>query len=476
MIRGCRHTVSKSKILKTSRAITQVCSVCRSPNLLQLVSVLSVGALLFNTYRLYKGAYFGLDDFNNLYWVQQNSFADMIGYILNPVSLYFRPTGMMCYWLLLRFFDLNPAAYHCLTWSLHAANTAFVYFILKRLTGSRAGAAVGAMLFASQAVFAAIYWDFGTIFELVAAFFSLLGTFLWTSERRSWLQVLFASLALLLAIEGKEMAVTMPIIWLSYDLLLRKNMVRRMAAHWILPSALGLLYGLSNAAAMRGVLTSDPYYMSITGSTLASGFGIYFNMLFGTSFRWQIWCIGFVVLLLVFACLRNRLALFFQSYVFIAFLPVIFLINHRFAFYWYLPFLGISGLAAMLAKTVAIPIETRNPHWLVECGASVVFILLCWGTFLVHEKANRPQRSWERALTGEYRAFVTGLRALPAPPPGETIFFDSQPSLFDEGLLLAATQVALGRTDVHAKLVAEFPPEARYRLRFQKSHLVQLTR
>jgi len=69
------------------------------------------------------------------------------------------------------------------------------------------------------------YWDFGTIFELVAAFFSLLGIFVWTSERRGWLRVLFASLALLLAIEGKEMAVTMPIIWLSYDLLVRKNMV-----------------------------------------------------------------------------------------------------------------------------------------------------------------------------------------------------------------------------------------------------------
>jgi hypothetical protein len=470
---NCRHTVLQSKILKTSRAITQVFSVCRSPNLLQLVSVLCVGALLFNTYRLYKGGYFGLDDFNNLYSVQQESFADMIGDFLNPVS--FRPTGMLCYWVLLRFFDLNPAAYHCLTWSLHAANTALMYFLLKRFTQSRPGAAVGAMLFASQAVFAAIYWDFGTIFELVAAFFSLLGIFLWTSERRGWLRVLFASLALLLAIEGKEMAVTMPIIWLSYDLLLRKNMVRRMAAHWILPSTLALLYGLK-ATAMRGVPTSDPYYMSITGSTLASGFGIYFNMLLGTNFPWQNWCIGFVVLLLVFALLRSRLALFFQVYVFITFLPVIFLINHRFEFYWYLPFLGVSGLAAMLAKTVAVPMETRNRHWLVECGASVVFVLLCWGTFLVHEEANRPQRSWERALTGEYRAFVTGLRALPAPPPGETIFFDSQPSLFDEDLLLAATQVALGRTDVHAKLVAEFPPEARYRLRFQESHLVQLTR
>ena len=400
----------------------------------------------------------------------------MVGYILNPVSLYPRSTGMLCYWLLLRFFDLNPTAYHCLAWSLHAANTALIYFLLKRFTQSRPGAAVGAMLFASQAVFAAIYWDFGTIFELVTEFFSLLGIFLWTSERRGWLRVLFASLALLLAIEGKEMALTMPIIWLSYDLLLRKNMSRRMAAHWILPSGLALWYGLSISAPMRGMIPSDPYYMSISTSTLASGFGIYFNMLFGTSFQWGIWSIGFVVLLLVFALLRNRLALFFQMYVFITFLPVIFLINHRFAFYWYLPFLGVCGLAAMLAKTVAAPIETRNPHWLVECGASVVFILLCWGTFLAHKEANRRQRSWERALTGEYRAFVTGLRALPAPPPGETIFFDSQPSLFDEDVLLSATQVALGRTDVHAKLVAEFPPEARYRLRFQESRLVQLPR
>src|SRR5439155_8796277 len=117
---------------------------------------------------------------------------------------------------------------------------------------------------------------------------------------------------------------------------------------------------LSNAAAIRGDLTSDPYYMSITGSTLGSGFGIYFNMLLGTNFPWQNWCIGFVVLLLVFALLRSRLALFFQSYVFIAFLPVIFLINHRFEFYWYLPFLVVCGLAAMLVKTVVVPIETRN--------------------------------------------------------------------------------------------------------------------
>jgi hypothetical protein len=460
--------------LKASRAITKVCSVCRSPNLLQLVSLLCIGALLFNTYRLYKGGYFWLDDFNNLYWVQRESFAHMIGHIVNPVSSSFRPAGMLCYWVLLRFFDLNPAAYHCLTWSLHVANTAFVYFILKRLTGSRVGAAVGAMLFASQAVFADIYWNFGTIFELVAAFFSFVSILLWTSERRGWLHVLVASLILLLAVKGKEIALTMPLIWLSYDLLLRKNMERRMVAHWLLPCGLALLYGLTKATAMRGVVPTHPYYMSITGSTLTSGFGTYFNMVFATNFRWQVWWIGFVALLLLFVLSRNRLALFFQVYVFITFLPVIFLINHRFAFYWYLPFLGVCGLAAMLAKTVAVSIETRNPHWLVEGGASVVFILLCWGIFLVHKEANRPQRSWVRGRTNEYRAFVIGLRALPTPPPGETLFFDSHPSLFDEDFLQRATQVAFGRTDVHAKLVTEFPSEARYRLRFHESRLILL--
>jgi hypothetical protein len=45
---------------------------------------------------------------------------------------------------------------------------------------------------------------------------------------------------------------------------------------------------------------------------------------------------------------------------FITFLPDVFLVNHRFAFYWYIPFFGISGFAVMLANHVADMIERRN--------------------------------------------------------------------------------------------------------------------
>jgi hypothetical protein len=462
------------KSLKMPGSSKEVRNGHQSRKLLRFVPVLCIGVLLLNTYLLYKGSYFWGWDFTNLYNMQQESFPHMIGDVVNPVSSLTRPIGLMCYWLLFRFFDLNPAAYHGLAHSLHAANTVFIYFILKRLTESRPGAAIGAMLFASQAVFARIYWNFGTIFEIVAAFFFFVGILLWISERRGWLHVVVASLVLLLAVKGKEMALTLPLIWLSYDLLLRNNMERRMAAHWVLPGGLALWYGLITAAPFRGVLTSHPYYMSIKGSTLASGFEIYFNMLFKTNFSWQIWCIGFVALLLLFALLRSRLALFFQLYVFITFLPVIFLVNHRCDFYWYLPFLGLCGLAAILAKAVAGVIETRNPPWLAEGGAYAVFALLCWGSFLLHEEGTRKQRSWVRDHENEYRAFVKGLRALPPPAKGETIFFDSHPSLFNERDLIMATQVAFHRTDLQAKLVATFPSEARYRLRFQKSRLIVL--
>jgi hypothetical protein len=92
----------------------------------------------------------------------------------------------------------------------------------------------------------------------------------------------------------------------------------------------------------------------------------------------------------------------------------------------------------------------------------------------VHKDASRQQRSLARDRTNEYRAFVSGLKELPPPPQGETIFFDSMPSQFDENVLLSATQVALRRTDLKAKLVAEFPSEASYRLRFQDLCLLQL--
>ena len=149
------------------------------------------------------------------------------------------------------------------------------------------------------------------------------------------------------------------------------------------------------------------------------------------------------------------------------------MINHRFAFYWYLPLLGVCGLTAMLAKNVANMILSRNPPWLAKTVAHLVFALLCCATFLVHKLA-APEMSAIRNLGSEYHAFITGLETLAPPPQGETIFFDSHPSYFDERTLLSTTSVAFHRTDLRVKLVSAFPSEARYRLRFRDANLIQV--
>jgi hypothetical protein len=454
--------------------VKQILSVLRRWNLPRLIPVACIAVLLINTFRLYKNAYFLLDDFNNLYWAQRTTLGQMVGFIVNPVSSYFRPVGMLCYWLLLQFSGLHPAPYHWVAWSLHTANTALVYLILKRLTKARFGAAVGAMLFATEAVYAQIYWDFGTIFELLAGFFCLVGILLWVPERRGWWQVILASLVLLLAMKAKEVAVALALAFVMYDLLLWGKCVRTLAAQWLLPCGLSLWYGLTKAAAMREIAPTDAYYMTVNGSTLVAGFSTYGNMLLGTKFPWQAWGTLITALLLICVLLRNRLALFFLSWIFIMFLPVIFLVNHRFAFYWYLPFFGVSGLAAIVAKRLAAMIEKRNPTWLAAAGGYCVFALLCLGTFMWLKNATGPHRTWVRERAREYRGFITGLEALPSPSPREVLYFDSKPSHFNQILLLSATQVALRRTDVGAEFVSEFPADARYRLRFEGTHLIQV--
>jgi hypothetical protein len=280
---------------------------------------------------------------------------------------------------------------------------------------------------------------------------------------------------LLLAMKGKEMAVTLPLVWLSYDLLVRRKLSRRIVAQWILPCGLALTYGVTKALAMRGTMPTHPYYMSINGSTLVSGFGLYLNMLFRSNFPWQIWCGAAAVLLLICVILRSRLAIFFQVYVFVTFLPVIFLVNHRFAFYWYLPFLGICGFVAMLSKKMMHWIAIRIPRWLSRVAAACLFVVLCWGIFVLQKETSRTQRSRMRTQGDEYRGFVAGLRSLPPPQPAETIYFDSLPPHLGAGVLVHATRVAFGRADLRVRLVTQFPPQARYRMRFQDSHLIRVS-
>jgi hypothetical protein len=421
---------------------------------LRWIPLFCIAILLLFTYRLYASAYFWIDDFDNLYWVQQESASGMLWHVVNPLSNFFRPTGMLFYWLMLNVFDLHAPAYHFLAWSLHAANTALVYLILKRMTNSRAGAAVGAMLFASEAVFVDLYWSFGSIFELVCGFAMFTGILLWNVEDRSWSRSILSFFVFAFAFKAKEMAVTLPVIWLGCDQLLRRRSTLKSALQLVPPVVFGIGYGWLKMTDMRVPSRDAPYFMDVRWLTLGRGYGGYFNQLFDTNVRWQIWAIGFVLLLLLFTAMKMRAAVFFQSYVFVTFLPVIFLINHRDPLYWYIPILGLCGLAALLVKSFVGIVEPKLSGRIVPVAGAAAFAALSWGSYIIQRNHTDQRRLWQRNIEAEYRSWIAAVRAMPQPGPNETVAFKSYPSYFDSEILRNATQVALRRTDINAKVAA----------------------
>src|SRR6266446_5395052 len=101
---------------------------------------------------------------------------------------------------------------------------------------------------------------------------------------------------------------------------------------------------------MRDISPVDPYYMDIRLRTVIDGMGQYFSWLYGLKLPSILWCLLLVMTLLWCLYGRYSLATFFLSYTLIAFAPVIFLVNHRWPYFWYIPFFGISGLFGLAAK------------------------------------------------------------------------------------------------------------------------------
>jgi hypothetical protein len=250
------------------------------------------------------------------------------------------------------------------------------------------------------------------------------------------------------------MAITLPAIWLAQDLLLRRPLKWKEVSTVVWPGLLGLWFGLQKLFEMRHTDATQAYYMDLQGIVMGRGFGYYFNTLFTTEFRWEQWAVGFVTLLLLLLLLRWRLAAFFQLYVFVTFLPLIFLNNHRDPVYWYFPLLGVCGLAALLTRAIVSWLASRIPERRLAPYGAFIFAVLCVGLYIFSRDETEYRRRWQQGLAREYRAFIEGVRALPSPQPGETLMFKSMPRYFDVHVLKFACQVALRRTDIDAKLIS----------------------
>jgi hypothetical protein len=149
---------------------------------------------------------------------------------------------MFFYWLALRLFDRDPVLpHHLVMWALHALNIELVYLMLKSVIESRAGAAIGALLYPCPPAFNDIFWNFGTIFEPTAAALFFADMRMWQQKQRTVFVVLGTVGLYFFALKAKEMAITLPAIWLAQDLLLGRPLKRKDLGCVVLPGLVGAL-------------------------------------------------------------------------------------------------------------------------------------------------------------------------------------------------------------------------------------------
>jgi hypothetical protein len=250
------------------------------------------------------------------------------------------------------------------------------------------------------------------------------------------------------------MAVTLPAILVLYDLCIRKEKFDRKRLAWY--AVLGMFavaWSYVRFLSMGSGSPTNPYYMDFSVITLGRGYGWYFDHLYGLRLRWGAWISGFVFISLALAYARERRGLFFLGYLFITLVPVVFLVNHRYEFFWYIPFFGIAGLVALVTAGLEKQLKRLLSERALETFGVIAFVLLAVGHYSRERVTSASLLENERSLAVEYAAFVRSIRSLPPTQIGGAVPIQEVPRHFTPEVLTSAVQVILRRTDIRAEVV-----------------------
>ncbi len=173
------------------------------------------------------------DDYAHLWHASEGaSFTSALreAFAIHPIGGdgFFRPIGLLFYWIVFRVAGWSPAAWHVYAFVIHAANTLLLYTLLQRLLKSPWIPALGALIFAWHGAHVeAVCWT-AAAFDLLATLFVLL-TLIATSEAHtSRYASLLGCLAAILACLSKESAFCLPLLSVCVAFLQRD--ARRQAA------------------------------------------------------------------------------------------------------------------------------------------------------------------------------------------------------------------------------------------------------
>jgi hypothetical protein len=186
---------------------------------------------------------------------------------------YYRPGGALYYLPLYHFFGLNPLPYRIVQISTLALSIPIAYYLARLLTASRSVAFLAVLAFCYHPYVANLAFVGAFIYDVLCGlfYFAALTYYIHIREKGAYLRPLQLVLFLVLyvcALNSKEMAVTLPVIVLIYEIL--------KSPRWLTWNAfLSWTWRCAAPSLIAGAMTAIYLYSKIYGTGSVTRFDAY---------------------------------------------------------------------------------------------------------------------------------------------------------------------------------------------------------
>jgi Dolichyl-phosphate-mannose-protein mannosyltransferase len=296
----------------------------------------------------WRGLFAGLssDDLMNAYQAWILPLGRLMLANVTPFTVTYRPLGSALYRVLFWTSGLDPFPYRVVAYSLMLVNIWLVFRLARVLTGSAETATLAALIWSFHKGLMSVYLENGTVYDVLCFTFFCLALIVYV-EGRQWIAF---SVLYCLALNSKEMAVTLPAVLLAYELLYRRTW-KGLTAFWIAigMTAVAIVAKTARASAFAGV--GDYQVHLSVHQYFATTIPLLRELLFVPALN-TFWAVLILVALFAVAlALRDRNLLFAAILVVVLPLPINF-IAYRGFFVMYLPMLGWALYGAILVVRV----------------------------------------------------------------------------------------------------------------------------
>jgi hypothetical protein len=355
----------------------------RSPRSLQIAFALVVLAFFARFVGPALNGRLNVDDPMNIYYYWNRGPWELVRNLFLFFTTYQRPMGGVYFSLVYYFFGVNPLPYHIVITALLLLNAYLAYRFGRLLTGSQLAGGLVALITAYHAEMAQTVYLPAFVFDVLCFtfYFLALNYYLWIRSRGALLtkKQLAAFLALYVcALDSKEMAVSLPVIVLLYELINHTpspagiwKWTRREALPALISGAMTLAFILGKTYGKESLVHVFPEYTPAFTwdryweSTVRFMKTFFYQLPNGTFF--QPWRIALLAAILVYLAWRGRRKdlLLMSFFIWITPLPVTF-VPGRGGALLSIPFVGwavllAAGFLAFCQAAARLPGARRLP-------------------------------------------------------------------------------------------------------------------